>query len=57
MKWYRQKSTWTGVAGLIASVGGFLTGTIDPVSALSGVGASVMAILYPEGRRNGLPLK
>jgi hypothetical protein len=27
--WYKQKTTWTGIAAVVSAVGGFFTGTMD----------------------------
>ena len=32
--WYKQKTTWTAIAAVVGSVGGMLTGTLDPVTGI-----------------------
>lgn len=47
--WYKQKTTWTAIAGVIASVGGLLTGTMDPGTAIQTAIGSVTAIFLRQG--------
>jgi len=44
--WYRQKTTWTAIAAVVGSVGGMLTGTVDPVTGIQSIiGALGMTFL------------
>ena len=33
-KWYKSKTVWTGIAGLVAAVGGYVTGEVVASDAL-----------------------
>lgn len=57
MKWYKQKSTWVGMSGLVAAIGGFLTGSLDANSALIAAISSLGAVLFPEGKNKGIYFK
>lgn len=47
--WYRQKTTWTGIAGVIAAVGGVMTGTLSPVEAVQIGLTSLIGIFLRQG--------
>ena len=45
MKWYRQKTTWTGIAGLVSAIGGYLSGTLDAASAIQ-LGTTALVAIF-----------
>lgn len=49
MKWYRQKTTWTGIAGLIAAIGGYLTGEVSGSAAIAGALGALSVIFLRQG--------
>jgi hypothetical protein len=47
----KTKTFWTGIAGIVAAVGGYLTGTMSPAEAIqTGIG-SLVAIFLRDGLR------
>ena len=36
-KWFQQKTTLLGIGTILGSVGGYLAGTVDPMTAIQGV--------------------
>jgi hypothetical protein len=47
--WYKQKTTWTAVAGIAAAIGGYLTGEISMSLAVGGVLAALVTIFGRQG--------
>lgn len=50
-KWYKRKTTWTGLSGIFAAVGGFFSG-LDPASALQLAITSLAAIFMRSAIEN-----
>ena len=50
--WYAQKTTWVGIATIVASVGGFLTGNMNPQESMYGTLGGFMAIFMRQGIEN-----
>lgn len=49
MSWYKQKTTWTGIGGIVTAVGGFLTGQMDLQTAIELFVGSLLAIFLRQG--------
>jgi len=49
MKWYKQKTTWTAIGGIITAVGGYLTGEISIVACIGAVFAGLAVIFGRQG--------
>jgi hypothetical protein len=49
MDWIKQKTTWAGIAGLVASAGGFFTGGIPAPEAIQLAVGSMIAIFMRQG--------
>jgi hypothetical protein len=49
MKWYQQKTTWTAIVGILGSIGGMATGTVDPITGTQSVIACLMAVFMRQG--------
>lgn len=49
MKWYQQKTTWTGIGGIVTAVSGFFMGTLDAASALQLGIISLIGIFLRQG--------
>jgi hypothetical protein len=49
MKWYKQKTTWTAILGIVGSIGGMATMTIDPVTGVQSIIGCAMAIFMRQG--------
>ena len=47
--WFRQKTTWTGIAGVVTAVGGFLTGAISAAEALQLGFMSLIGVFLRQG--------
>jgi hypothetical protein len=47
--WYKQKTTWTAVAGIAAAIGGYLTGEISATVTIGGVLAALVTIFGRQG--------
>jgi len=45
----KSKTTWTGIAGIIAAIGGAVTGTMDIGTAIQTGIASLLAIFIRDG--------
>ena len=45
----KQKTTWTGIAAIVAALGGFFTGTLDPSSAIQLGVSGLIAIFLRQG--------
>jgi len=48
-QWYKQKTTWTGISGVVTGVAGFMTGTLDPASAIQTIIVSLMGVFMRQG--------
>ena len=48
-KWYKQKTAWTGITGVLTGIGGFATGALDPASAIQTILMSLMGIFMRQG--------
>lgn len=44
----KQKTTWAGIAGLVAALGGFLTGELSIMQAIGIVIPSMVGIFAPD---------
>lgn len=49
MKWYRQKTTWTGIGAIITAVSAYLTGSIELSAAIQAAFAGLMVIFLRQG--------
>jgi len=49
----KQKTTWTGVAAVIAAAGGFFTGTLPLATALQMAFTGLLAIFLRQGIAKG----
>jgi len=47
--WYRQKTTWTAIAGIVAAAGAYLTGEVTLVEAIGAGWAAAMVIFARQG--------
>ena len=47
--WFRQKTTWTAVAGIAASIGGYLTGEISIMVCIGACLGSLAIIFGRQG--------
>lgn len=47
--WYTQKTTWTGIAGVVSGVAGLLTGTMNMGEAVQLVVMSLIGIFLRQG--------
>jgi hypothetical protein len=45
----KSKTTWTGIAGIIAAIGGAVTGTMDIGTAIQTGVTSILAIFLRDG--------
>jgi hypothetical protein len=52
-----QKSTWAGIAAIIAVIGGYFTGTVDLQAAASGIIGGLILIFMPEFQKPSEPPK
>jgi hypothetical protein len=43
--WYKQKTTWTAIAGMIAAIGAYLTGEINLITLIE-VGFGVLITIF-----------
>ena len=55
--WYKEKTLWAGIAGIVAAAGGFFTGVMSPEFALQAVVSAVMVIFLRKGAGNPKPKK
>ena len=53
MKWYQSKTNITAVGGILGAIAGFLTGALDPASAIQAGVVSLMAIFMRQGIAKG----
>lgn len=53
MAWYDQKTTWTGISGIIAAAGAYFTGTMDLGQAIQLAVGSLLAIFLRQGIEKG----
>lgn len=51
-KWYRQKTTWTGLGGIVGAVAGIATGAMTLPVALPSLITSLAAIFLRQGVEN-----
>lgn len=51
-KWFQQKTTWAGLAGLLTAVGGAATGQIDTSTAIQLGLTSLIGIFLRQGVEN-----
>jgi uncharacterized membrane protein HdeD (DUF308 family) len=51
-KWYKQKTTWTGISGIIGSVAGVVTGVVTLPVALPTIITSLVGIFLRQGVEN-----
>lgn len=49
MNWLKQKTTWTGIAGIVAALGGFFTGEISGATTVGAVIAALSIIFLRQG--------
>lgn len=49
--WIKQKSTRAGLAVLILTAAGYLTGQVQETAAIVGGASALAGMIYPEGRR------
>ena len=52
---WKQKTTWTGIMGAIASGAGAITGAVDPYTGLMGFLGSLAAIFMRQGVEKSKP--
>lgn len=45
---FKQKTTWAGIAGIVAALGGFLTGELSIMQALVAVIPSMVGLFAPD---------
>ena len=48
-KWYRQKTFWAGLAGLVAAAQGFMTGAMGADGAIQLAVTSIIGIFLRQG--------
>jgi hypothetical protein len=48
---HKQKSTWAGIAAIVAAVGGYFTGTLDAQGLFTGIASGLVLIFLPEFKR------
>jgi hypothetical protein len=48
-KWYKQKTTWTGIATIAGAIGGLFTGGLTAVPALQTVAVGLIGIFLRQG--------
>jgi len=51
-KWYKQKTTWTGIAAVIGAAGAFLTGGVDLSQAVQLAITGLIGIFLRQGIEN-----
>jgi len=47
--WYKQKTTWTAVAGVVGAVGAYVTGALTLAEAVGAAWAAAMVIFARQG--------
>ncbi len=47
----KQKSTWAGIAGMVAALGGYFTGEMQGATAVQTIIVSLMAVFMPEFKK------
>ena len=47
--WYRQKTTWVGVAAIVGAAGGLATGTLQAAAAIQMVVTGLIGIFLRQG--------
>ena len=52
-KVFKQKTTWTGIAAVVAAAGGFLTGTMPIATALQLAFTGLLGIFLRQGIAKG----
>ena len=50
---WRQKSTWAGIAGLVGIAAAYFTGEIEAQTAIATGIPAVIAVLFPEKKKGG----
>lgn len=53
MKWYKQKTTWAGLASVLSGVGGLVTGSVDPNTAVPLIATGLIGIFLRQGIAKG----
>lgn len=53
MKWWKQKTTWTGIAAALAAAGGYLTGELMLSAALQLFFTALIGIFLRQGVAKG----
>lgn len=49
-KWYRQRTTWTALAGIAGALAGMVTGVVDPVSGVQTIFGGLGFIFLRQSR-------
>jgi len=47
--WHKQKTTWAGIAAIVAAVGGFTTGTLPAAAAIQMAVTGLIGIFLRQG--------
>lgn len=47
--WYRQKTTWAGIGGMITAASGYFTGTLNPAEAIQLFFTSLVGVFLRQG--------
>lgn len=49
LSWYKQKTTWVGIATIVGAVGGFFTGTLELAATIELVVTALIGIFLRQG--------
>jgi len=52
-KWYKQKTTWTALAGMFATTGAYFAGEVELSNAIQLVFAGLVTIFLRQGIEGG----
>lgn len=52
-KWYKQKTTWTAIAGIVTAVGAYFSGDVELGNTVQLVFAGLVAIFLRQGVEGG----
>ena len=49
MKWYKSKTNWTAIVGIVGAIGGALTGEVNTVTAVQTIVGFLAMIFLRQG--------
>jgi hypothetical protein len=53
-EWYKQKTTWSGIAAIVAGIGGLITGDMESSTAFQMIFTGAIGIFLRQGiEKNG----